>query len=181
MLKWAFVAESFNDDLQFPQQRVSYLGKLADGVPIYPYGFHANASPESLALLFSAQGTHDNIAFFPTSNQDRTQLKLGETTFYHPLSGGHATWHENGVLEIVTGDDGKQPITIICNNATIQASETITVDCPETTINGNVTIEGNYTSNGTMTNNDKDVGSTHRHSQGNDTRGDGEAIIEGVL
>ncbi len=179
-IKWSIVSEAGDDSLQFPQQRISYLGKLADGVPVYPYGFHAVADPQSMALTFTSQSTPDNISFIPTSNQKRQVLMVGETTHYHPQTDAHLTWREGGILEIETGDGGQMPITIVCNQASIQASESVEITSPQTTINGNLTIEGNYTSNGTMTNNGQDVGNTHGHAQGNDSRGDGEQPIQGV-
>lgn len=180
-IRWSYVVEASNDTTRYPEQKVEYLGVLADASPIYPYGFHANATPDSLALLFSAQGLSDNKAFIPTSNRSRPELKAGEVAFYQPETGAYAIFREAGDIEIITGDEGSQPINLTCTQVNVTATESVTVDSPESTFNGNVTINGNYTSTGTMKNNGLEVGSVHKHDQDPDSSGNTQVQIEGVV
>ncbi|AWM87372.1 phage baseplate assembly protein V [Microvirga sp. 17 mud 1-3] len=71
-------------------------------------------------------------------------------------------------------------VTVICKTATVQASESVTIDTPETTCTGNLTVAKSLTMGGgggsvnitgpvaingpTLTHNGKEVGSTHTHS-----------------
>lgn len=60
-------------------------------------------------------------------------------------------------------------VVIVCKTANVQASESATIDTPETTITGNATIQGGLTVAGTttlanVTSNGKNVGSNHQHA-----------------
>lgn len=88
-------------------------------------------------------------------------------------------------------------VTVICSTATVQASDSVMLDTPETTCTGNLTVGGSASINnslsvgagggsasvqggldivgGSLTHNGKDVGSTHRHTgviSGGDTSGE---------
>ncbi len=155
LLRWGIITKAGTDTGQFATQQVSYLGKTANSVMLYPYGIHANASVDSLALMFAVEGNPENKCAIPWTPKIRPELKEGEVAFYHPHTGGSIIWRENGDLEITT-----------------EAS--VVINTPTLTLTGDLVV------NGTMTNNDKDVGDTHGHSQGNDSNGDAEAAISGV-
>jgi len=81
--------------------------------------------------------------------------------------------------------------------ANVTAATAATVTAPTITLNGNVVITGTLTQGGSgggtatlsgglkvtgsITNNGKNVGDTHSHSQGNDSAGDSQQNISGVL
>lgn len=95
---------------------------------------------------------------------------------------GNAT----GAVEITAGTE-----------ANVTAATAATVTAPTITLAGNVVITGSLTQGGggggtaslsgglevtgSMTNNGKDVGDTHRHAQGDDSAGDSQQNISGVL
>ena len=62
---------------------------------------------------------------------------------------------ENSDLDIVAEGDMNATITgdinASCENITVDATSTATVNCPESTFNGNLTVNGDITSTGTVT------------------------------
>jgi phage baseplate assembly protein gpV len=147
---------------------MEYLGKVADGLIVFPYGLHGNVPADALALMFAVQGNPDNRAAIAWTPKNRPKLADGEVAFYHPLL-------PNLIIKLQA--NGKM---------LVKSGVSVDVDAPEATFSGNVTIAGNLTVagtstfNGTMTNNGKDVGDTHGHAQANDSAGDVQAAISGV-
>ena len=178
LLRWARTVKAGSDTGQFAVQQVEYNGKLMNVLMVFPYGHHGNVPADALNLLMGIDCNTDEHAAIGWTPKIRPQLKDGEVTFYHPPTGGTATWKQNGDLDITTEYDINivcKNLNITCENMTVNASSEVIINVPEFTLNGN------YTSIGTMTNNGKDVGDTHRHSQGSDSDGDAEQDIIGVL
>lgn len=186
LLRWARITKAGSDDQQFATQQMEYLGKVADGLIVFPYGIHGNVPPDALALMFAVQGNADNRAAIAWTPKDRPKLKEGEVAFYHPPTDAFIIWRQSGDLDIETGEGGSANVNVNCKQANITASESMTVDTPESTFTGNMTVQGQITGQsnlnitGTMTNNGKNVGDTHGHTQGNDSGGNSEAAISGV-
>jgi hypothetical protein len=83
LIRWARVTKSGADNGQFATQRLEYLGKVADGLMVFPYGMHGNVPSDALALMFSIQGSADNRAAIAWTPKDRPTLKGGEVAFYY--------------------------------------------------------------------------------------------------
>jgi hypothetical protein len=171
VLRWARITKSGSDQEQFHTQQMSYLGKTADGLMVFPYGVHGNLPPDSLALMFAVQCNPENRAAIGWTPKNRPQMAEGEVTFYHPPTNSIIAWREGGNLEITTDAN----VDLTCNEATINASGSVEINTPTWTLNGNMIV------NGTMTNNGKDVGDTHKHDQANDSGGNTEVQINGVV
>ena len=115
-------------------------------------------------------------------------------------SGANIKADATGNIDAIAGAD----ISLQCVNlsatatgtAEVTATASATVTAPTITLNGNVvingtlsqgggggtaTLQGGLEVTGTMTNNGKDVGDTHSHSQANDSAGDTQQNITGVL
>ena len=178
IVRWARITKAGADDQQFATQQMEYLGKVADGLIVFPYGLHGNVPPDALALMFAVQGNPDNRAAIAWTPKNRPKLAEGEVAFYHPPTGAFMIWRANGDLDIETGDSGGANINIKCKQANITASESVTLDTPETTLTGNATVDGNLTVTGsttlsaTVTSNGKDISDTHTHD-GSPTAPDG--------
>jgi phage gp45-like len=186
ILRWARITKAGTDSEQFHVQQISYLGKTANAIIAEPYGHHANCSPDSLGLLFSVQDMPENKATIAWSPKNRPKAAEGEVLLYHPKTNSYIAWREGGNLEIITDANVTATIggniDVTCGaNLTADVAGATTLTCPNTTINGNVAINGNLGVIGTMTNNGKNVGDTHEHSQGNDSNGNSEQNIVGVL
>lgn len=151
LLRWARITKSSKDDQQFPTQQVEYLGKVADSAMVFPYGYHGNVPDDVLGLMAAIQGNADNRAIVGVLPKVRPTLAEGEVAFYHPSTGGFIIWRASGDLEINAGS----------NKLNITASET------------------NFT--GTVKANGKVIDDTHGHAQGNDSGGNTETNISGVL
>ncbi len=156
ILRWARITKPGSDDKQFATQQMEYLGKVSDGLIVFPYGVHGNVPADALALMFAVQGNPDNRAAIAWTPKNRPTLKGGEVAFYHPPTGSLIKWDVDGNLTI---DNGSATWAMVGDT---------------------MTLTGNLVVNGTMTNNGKDVGDTHGHTQGNDGGGDSEAPISGV-
>jgi phage gp45-like len=169
LVRWARVTKSGADDGQFATQTMEYLGKVADGLMVFPYGMHGNVPEDALALMFSIQGSPDNRAAIGWTPKDRPTLKGGEVALYHPPTDAFLIWRESGDLDIETGSGGTANVNINCKQANITASESVTVDSPLAVFTGNVEIDQNLTVTGdsilssTVTSNGKDISDTHNH------------------
>ena len=175
-----------SDDGQFPSQQMEYLGKVADGVTVFPYGFHANVTADVLALMFSVQGLPENRLAMPFNTKKRPKLAAGEVAFFHPPTDAFIIWRANGDLDIETGNSGTGNINITCKQANVTASESVTFDTPEATFTGNVTIDadldvtGATTLSATVTSNGKDISDTHTHT-GSATAPTGPQVDTGAV
>ena len=134
---------------QFATQQLTYLGRVADSMMMFPYGLHANAPVGSLGLMFSVQGYPDDKVTIPWAPKTRPDLAEGEVAFYHPPTDGHIIWRESGKLEIITGTEGTADIEI-------------TASCVK--INGNLEVTGSTALGATVTSNGVDISDTHKHS-----------------
>lgn len=78
-------------------------------------------------------------------------------------------------------DDGSSVITLFTDgNIRLKADTKVTIESPESEVIGNMTVQQNLTVNGntslteTVTSNGTNIGSTHTHSQANDSGGNTE-------
>ena len=201
IVRWATITKAGSDDQQFATQQMGYLGKVADGIIVFPYGLHGNVPPDALALMFAIQGNSDNRAAIAWTPKNRPKLAEGENAFYHPPTDAFIIWRASGDLDIETGDKGGANININCKqanitasesvtidtaDATIKASSTVIIDSPESTFTGNVTIDmnldvtGNTTLSSTVTSGGKDISDTHTHT-GSSTAPSGPISNTGVV
>lgn len=143
LLRWGKITKAGDDTGQFPVQQVTYLGKVGDCLMVFPYGYHANLTTDSLVALFAMHGQEENRAGIGYTPQTRPELAEGEVAVYHPNTG-----------------------TMI----KLQASGDILIDAPNVRFTGNVDIDGDLTVTGatalsdTVTSNGKDISDTHTHS-----------------
>ena len=151
LIRWARITKAGTDTEQFATQQLEYMGKVGEGLMVFPYGIHANVPADALALMFSVGGNPENRAAIAWTPKDRPQLAEGEVAFYHP----------------------RLPDMIIKLQANgemlIQSGVKINIVAPETEFTGIVKANG------------KIIDDTHQHSQGNDSNGDTEVNIVGVL
>ena len=154
LIRLARITASGSDDEQFPSQQLEYLGKIANGIMVFPYGMHANVTPDVLALMFAAQGHPENRFVIPFNTRNRPKLAEGEVALFHPPTGSFIKWDEDGNLLINNG------------------SSTLTIIGDKMTFSGDLQVVGDITAR-FGTGNDVGLG-THKHSQGNDSDGDSE-------
>jgi len=138
-----------------PDQQASILGRLGDYTIIYPYGMYCDL-PNNVWLNILGKGK----AIPMTSS--RPASARGEIVLFHPGTGDKIHLKNDGSIDIVAGS-------------------TVNITAPTVNINGNANIVGNVDITGTVTNNGKDIGDTHGHAQANDSGGNSEQNINGVL
>lgn len=156
LIRWATITSAGIDDKQFTSQQVEYLGKIADGLTAFPYGMHANAPPDTFALMFSIQGNPDNRAIIPINTKNRPTLASGEVAFFHPLLPD---------MLIKLQADGRM---------LVKSGVGIDFVAPDFTFTGNTAFTGTVTANG------KVIDDTHGHVQADDSGGNTEVPISGV-
>jgi len=112
---------------KFHTQQLEYLGKPADALMVFPYGLHANVTPDALALIFSAQANPENRAAIAWTPKQRPKLAEGEAAFYHPPTGAFIIWKANGDLDIEVGEGGEGTVNVTCKDANVTASNDVNV------------------------------------------------------
>ena len=149
LIRWARITKAGTDTDQFAVQQMDYLGKVSDGLIVFPYGIHGNVPADALALMFAVQGNPENRAAIAWTPKDRPTLADGEVAFYHPPTDAYIIWRSTGKLEIVTGTEGTADIEITAANVKI---------------NGNLEVTGSATLGATVTSNGVNISDTHKHS-----------------
>ncbi len=151
------VTKSSVEGAFFPKQQISYLGKVTDGFPVFPYGMHANLPQNNLGFIVDEGGR----LFMGTSAVGRLKpMAQNEVIFFHEKSGAFIHFRNSGDIDIDT--------TQSSGNVNITANGVI-VDAPLATFTGNVQIDGDLTVDGstilssTVTSNGKDISDTHEH------------------
>ena len=156
LIRWAKILKAGTDTDQFAVQQMTYLGKTADGLIVFPYGHHANIPPGALALMFAVEGDATNRAAIAWTPKLRPVLKSGEVAFYHPLIPDLIIkLQENGEMLVKSGVK-------------------VFIDAPDVETTGNLKVGGNLEIVGTVENDGVNIGKTHIHSQANDGNGDTE-------
>lgn len=151
-IRLAEITKGIVDGEQILSHQISYLGKVANGIVFYPYGFHANAPPESWALMLSIEGHSESRALLVSEPKVRPKLKPGEVALYSPLIPGL----------IITLQADKQ--------LSIKSPVKVFVDAPEAEFISNVKITGNLEVVGstklssTVTSGGKDISDSHSHT-----------------
>ena len=167
LLRWVLFTNANDNADGYPVQQVTYLGKMADTVVAMPYGFFANVPNDTLGVSLSIQGNADNRATIPLDVKNWPQLQAGEVSIYNPVDGlAKVTLKEGGLVQIN-------------DTVTIDALGNITA----TSFNSGTMTSGEGTTafTGTVTANGKNIGDTHGHTQGNDSAGDTQQPISGVV
>lgn len=94
-------------------------------------------------------------------------------------------WDSEGI--VLRNTAGSSKVTVYDDSIVVQNATEVIIDTPKTTITGELIVEGLATLlasmdlTGTFTNNGKDSGDTHKHNQPNDSGGNTEAQIQGVV
>ena len=130
LLYWSRVAQAGADDLTFPVQRVSYRGKLADCLMLFPFGFHANLTPDSLLATFAMGGNAEDRVGIGGDPRERPRLAEGEVVVYHPPTGSMIHFRASGDIDITA-----------VGELNVKA-EKVTVDAPLSVFTGSVEIQG---------------------------------------
>ena len=153
-LKWARITKSNPNTGQFAVQQMEYLGKVSNGIMIFPYGTHANVPPNSIALAFSIQDSPDNRAVVAWNPKNRPVLESGEVAFYHPPTDAFIIWRETGDLDIQTGDKGVANVNIVASQVTVAGN---------LSVSGNLSVVGDTSLSDNVTSDGQDISGTHTH------------------
>ena len=179
------------DNADYPVVQAEYFQRASNTHVLNPYGLCTNPPKGSMGITFLIGGNEENKATLFNSDPDRfrgsdgTGLKEGEVALTDYLAGSYVWFKENGDIEI----DSKNNTTInIAGDATVTVGGSMTatvtgnttITTPLLTLNGNLTVTG-QTTLADVTSNGKDTGSSHGHDQPNDSAGNTEAQINGVI
>jgi len=120
---------------QFFSQQMNIQGSISDVQVHFPYGLHANCTPNStLAVVMNISGVKNNIIGLPWNPKTRPSLAVSEVALYSPDNGQVIKLNAAGGIEITASDD----VDITCNTA-------VNLDAPEVTMTGNLTVTGTIT------------------------------------
>ncbi len=123
---WAKITKKSDEAGQFPIQQVSYLGRVADAVILFPYGMHANLPVDQLGLLIDKTGR----VFMGTSAVGRIAVEEGEVVFYHPGTKSKTHYKASGDIDIDSKAGGgninitAKDVNITADNVNVDATTT---------------------------------------------------------
>lgn len=175
-------------DLRFAT--IEGSGKASQKILLFtPYGLMSRPPAGSLALVWAQNAQEANgigIADDP-NNRTLTSLASGEVALGNYTTGHYIYFDANGLCTILADNVNivaASDINLTAENITLSASSDIsitgdtvgiealtTLDLDATTINQTATTIG---ISGALTNNGVNIGSTHIHSQGQDSGADTE-------
>lgn len=204
LIRLAIISAVSDDDQQFPEQQIKYKGKVANAIMLWPYGMHGNAAIDSLLLMMNIGADDSNRAGIPLSLKDRPMMAADEFCLFHPKTQSIIHFKSNsGDIDIDVVKNNQGNININAVQANITASNSVTIDTPETTITGNVQIDGALNVNQDITglmdiiatalvqgatltisgagSIDGQDYKSHTHAQGNDSDGDTQVNTGGVV
>jgi len=130
--------------LTSPSQQTEFLGRLGDHTIISPYGLYADLPNDT---LLEAVGKREAVSVTIKRPTDTAQ---GEPVFFHPGTNTRIIARNNGDLDIITTESTGN-VNIQTVNATITASDSVTIDSPEATFTGNLQVDGDFNNDGTAT------------------------------
>ncbi len=164
LIRWITVTKASDDDTsEVPVQQIEYLGKVANTKMIFPYGLYGNVPVGAFGVAWSIQGNPDNRVTMAWTPKNRPKLEAGEVAFYHPPTEAFMIWRVNGDLDIETGNGGGGNVNIMCSEANVMASTSITFDTPAATFTGDLTVDGDTALSSVVTSGGKDISDTHLH------------------
>jgi len=131
LLRLARITSAGKDADNVPIQQMEYLGKVADGVIVLPYGLHANVPADIAAIMMALQGNPENRYAIPFNTDKRPKLAAGEVAFFHPPTDAFIIWRASGELDIETGNGGTADINIKAANVNITAAENVNITAIE--------------------------------------------------
>ena len=174
-------------DLRFAS--VSFLGKTQKIMLFTPYGLMSKPPADSLALIWSQQAQESNGIGMADDPRNRTlkNLASGEVALGNYTTGHYIYFDENGLCTIIADDINivaANDITMTADNITLTATTDVSITGDTVGIEATTTMDLDATTlnitgttipiSGALTNNTVNIGSTHIHSQGNDSNGDTE-------
>lgn len=170
IVRWARITAAGGDSKSYPIQQVEYKGKVGDCLMVFPYGHHANLTPDSLVAMFAVEGDADNRAGIGWTPTIRPKLLEGEVAIYHPLTGTIIKFNQAGGINI----NAVAEITVDAPSVVVNAPD-IEMNSTNHTINTTNyelnCVEGDATATGTgfeftggLRSNTKDISDTHTHS-----------------
>lgn len=159
---------SVNDTGALRFATVSMLGKTQKMLLFTPYGLMSNPPPNSMAILWAQQAQESNLIGLADDPANRVLKNLapGEVALGNYWTGNFIHFDETGLctldvdaLKIVSAND----IEIEGANITITATGAMSLNASTVGIVASSVTHGGV-----------NIGSTHKHSQGNDSDGDTE-------
>ena len=136
-------------NVQMLQARLG-VNEIRDNTPrLAEFGFTSMPPDGADLVLLCIGGDRSNAVIIATGHiaTRMKNLQPGESALYDSL--GKHVYLKSTEIEV---DAGGQPVNIInASTVTITASTSVTVNAPDSTINGNATVTGNATIQGTLT------------------------------
>lgn len=171
IIRWARVTRAAAGSNAFHVQQVEYSGKIGDCLMIFPYGLHANLTPDSLVAMFSVGSDASNRAGIGWTADTRPDLKEGEVAVYHPRSGTLIKLNESGGINVVSVSE----VTVDAPKVTLTAEDIVsnstnyTINTANFQLNcesGAIVASSSFDFTGVVTANGKDIDDTHTHKAG---------------
>ena len=143
MLKniWAKITGKSNGKDSSPTQDMTYFGKSGTAINVFPYGYFSNIANDDLASLICMGEGNSDKAIIGVRPTVRPELEQNEVSIYHPKTGSVIKFLNDGNIQIDTDTD----IIGNCKNATITATDLVTIDGPLVRMTGDLTVDGTIT------------------------------------
>jgi phage baseplate assembly protein V len=143
------VIRKINDDPKLQSVQAELLkGELRDNLERFQqYGFTSVPHPgaEGVAVFVGGNRDHGLLVCVDDRRYRLKGMQGGEVALYTD-EGDKVHLKRNREIEVIT-----QTLKITCETATVEASEKVTIDTPETEITGNLIVGGNVNTGGNST------------------------------
>lgn len=140
------VIRKINDDPKMQSVQAELLkGELRDNLERFQqYGLTSVPHPgaEGVAVFVGGNRDHGILVCVDDRRYRLKGMQGGEVALYTD-EGDKVHLKRNREIEVIT-----KTLKISCETATVEASESVTIDTPETQITGNLTVGGNIASAG---------------------------------
>lgn len=176
MITDAVVTLPTDDSEDLPLMQVEYLGVTDNATRVVPYPCFSNPTADMAVFLGMMDDHVEDLEGIAHAPYDRKKVKPGEGGIQNIVANSFIYMKNDGTIETVSKD-------IVEKIANAILTEFVTMTLKGTTVNimADLNVIGNTNFTGQVRANGKVIDDTHGHDQPNDSAGNSESQINGVI
>ena len=170
LVKIAMITNPGIDSGKIPVHQLTYMEKIGNSTPWFPFGFNAVPDINSLTLVLTPNGRSEDRVDLPSSPQRRVFVETGEVVVYHPATQSKIHFKADGSISIdsPTQVNVTAPLTQVTGD--LDVTGTLGVG-GAAQFDGTLDADGAATFGAAITDSNGIDHVTHRHTQNGSTSG----------